>query len=363
MTFTVTYRGSNGALREECVEAASRAECLAECRRRGIAPTRIAEGKGAGCRCDVGVHGDGRIGALHSRGNAGDDSRRATARWVAATALIAVAVVVGVWWYMGLDNGGVSGTPRRSTAITPVKPKPSNVTVATKAPTPTVESKPAPPKVELPPQRVGELRDGYRLLPDGTMHRVLGIVTNTPPKMSLADKTFKHSADVELGNLLMVEPGDDVLGDGAGMYRGFGKELDEALAEPILSEDDDTDLQRELKAGVIELREELKRRRAAGEDIETIMEDTRNQLKELSLYRQELDEQVRKLSFSQATQKDYEDLVKAANEMLAERGVRPLELPTTLKRAMRLHQIQEQAEEREKTKIQSKEEQSKGTEE
>ena len=45
MTFTVTYRAKDGALREERVEAANRAECVAECRRRGIAPTKIAEGK------------------------------------------------------------------------------------------------------------------------------------------------------------------------------------------------------------------------------------------------------------------------------------------------------------------------------
>ena len=45
MTFTVTYRAKDGALREERVEAASRAECVAECRRRGIAPTKIAEGR------------------------------------------------------------------------------------------------------------------------------------------------------------------------------------------------------------------------------------------------------------------------------------------------------------------------------
>ena len=45
MTFTVTYRAKDGALREERVEAANRAECVAECRRRGIAPTKIAEGR------------------------------------------------------------------------------------------------------------------------------------------------------------------------------------------------------------------------------------------------------------------------------------------------------------------------------
>ena len=196
---------------------------------------------------------------------------------------------------------------------------------------------------ERPPQRVGEIRDGYRLLCDGTLHRVLGVVTNTPGKFSIADKTFKHSADVELGNLLMVEPGDDLLGDTAGMYRGFNKEFDEALTEPIEYSDDDTPMQREMKQAVNELRKELKDRRAKGEDIEKIMEDTRNQLKELSLYRQELEDEVRKLSTDDLTQKDYEDLVAAANQMLKERGIKPLEMPSTVRHAIRLRKIQVEA--------------------
>lgn len=196
---------------------------------------------------------------------------------------------------------------------------------------------------ERPPQRVGEIRDGYRLLCDGTLHRVLGVVTNTPGKFSIADKTFKHSADIELGNLLMVEPGDDLLGDTAGMYRGFNKEFDEAITEPIEYSDDDTPIQREMKQAVNELRKELKDRRANGEDIEKIMEDTRNQLKELSLYRQELEDEVRKLSTDDLTQKDYEDLVAAANQMLKERGIKPLEMPSTVRHAIRLRKIQEEA--------------------
>ena len=44
MTFTVTYRGADGAMCEEAVEAAGRAECVAKCRRRGIVPASIREG-------------------------------------------------------------------------------------------------------------------------------------------------------------------------------------------------------------------------------------------------------------------------------------------------------------------------------
>lgn len=290
---------------------------------------------------------DENQGRATRRGRAGEQKPLRMWTLIGGVAVAAVALVV----FLMISDSGVQdgelddGNGKKVGLIDETSP------VLTMRPEKTPEEIEAEEKDKskpLPPQRVGELRDGYRLLPDGTLHRVLGIVTNTPPKMSLADKTFTHSADVELGNLLMVEPGDDLLGDSEGLYRGFGKELDEALAEPIYYDKDDTDVQRELKEGVNELREELKRRRAAGEDIEKLMEDTRNQLKELSLYRQELEDQVRNLSTDDLTQQDYEDLLNAANQMLEERGIKPLEVPATLKRAIRIRQIQENAAKKEK---------------
>ena len=260
-------------------------------------------------------------------------------------AIIVIGGAAGICLYffdfgkpnVGGQTEGKSGSKRIAEVLPKLSYRPESSSTGESEEAPAKEKKP------LPPQRVGELRDGYRLLPDGTLHRVLGIITNTPPKMSLADKTFTHSADIELGNLLMVEPGDDLLGDTEGMYKGFGKELDEALSEQLYYDVDDTELQRELKDGVHELREELKRRRDAGEDIEKIMEETRDQLKELSLYRQELEDQVRELSTDELSQKDYEDLINAANQMLEDRGIKPLEMPATLKHAIRLRQIQENA--------------------
>ena len=83
MTFTVTYRAKDGALREERVEAASRAECVAECRKRGIAPTKIAEG------------GSGKSAASPN----GRD-KRGPSRAGAILAAVALAVIAGgVWWW------------------------------------------------------------------------------------------------------------------------------------------------------------------------------------------------------------------------------------------------------------------------
>lgn len=259
--------------------------------------------------------------------------------------VLVLAIGAGAYWYVTNALPKVNEPTEEKVekkAIAEVKPE--------IAPVETAAQNEEKPKKPLPPQRVGELRDGYRLLPSGKLHRVLGIVTNTPPKVSISEKTFKHSADVELGHLLMVEPGEDLLGDSEGMYRGFKKELEEALAEPIEYDKDDTEFQRELKDAVIDLRKELVARMKAGEDVEKIMEDTRNQLKELALYREELENQVKRISGEDAemTQKDYDDLVEAANMMLEERGSKPMELPTSLKRTVRLHQIEEQ--EREKAR-------------
>lgn len=44
MTFTVKYRAIDGKMREECIEAASRSECIAKCKARGIAPVSVKEG-------------------------------------------------------------------------------------------------------------------------------------------------------------------------------------------------------------------------------------------------------------------------------------------------------------------------------
>ena len=105
MTFTVTYRAKNGALREERVEAASRTECVAECRRRGIAPTKIVEGRsGKSAASPRGRDGARpemkRRDAASPRSEKRRDaaSPRGWARWVAAVVL--VAVVGGVWWWV-----------------------------------------------------------------------------------------------------------------------------------------------------------------------------------------------------------------------------------------------------------------------
>ena len=91
--------------------------------------------------------------------------------------------------------------------------------------------------------------------------------------------------------------------------------------------------------GVQALRQELLDASANGESIEKVLIDTRDQLQQLGLYRQELEERVLRMSEDGMSQQDYNDLITAANKMLEERGSKPLELPSTVKHAVRLGQL------------------------
>lgn len=83
MTFTVTYRGADGAMCEKVLEVASRAECVDECKRQGIAPTSIQEGGHVTKRRDIVASKDG--GQI----------------WrVAILAVATLAVTGGVWWFV-----------------------------------------------------------------------------------------------------------------------------------------------------------------------------------------------------------------------------------------------------------------------
>ena len=357
MVFTVTCRGNGGSRETVEIEAADRGGLFAELKRRGMTAISVSEGKAKRTR---------RSASTTNGQGASSPSQRTgfPSKWVAAAVIALIVAAVGVWW-LWVAKDATGRVPPANPDKPKPKPAPSAISNSTpprvKAPAPKTDAsgRVPPPKAEepkpRPPQRVGELRDGYRLLPDGTLHRVVGIVTNAPGKYSLADKTFKHFADAELGNLLMIKPGEGMVGESEGMYRGFKNELLKALEEPIAYSEDDTDLQRELKDGVKELREELKRRMANGEDIEKVMEDTREQLKELSLYREELEGHVMKLAHEGMTQAEYEELVAAANKMLDERGVKHMELPATLRRTLRLRKIQEDARRKELERQKEKE--------
>ena len=330
MNYIVSYRNKDGKMDQLQIEAADRNAVFAELSKRGISAIRVEEATG-------------KVKPRKSLSAKGGKSPAVGKGIVAG--IIVVAAAVGAFWFFTQCH---SEPPKekKQAKIAEVKPAPAS-------PVKVEEPKPEPPK-PLPPQRIGETRDGKVLLPDGTLHTVKGVITSGVARVSLIDRTFKHDTDCMLAHLLTVEPGEGFVGDSESIYSGFEKEFLKTVKDPIEYDKNDSDYVKELKIGVQAMRQELLDLKANGESIEKVLMETRDQLQQLGLYRQELEEQVLKMSEDGMSQQDYNDLITAANKMLEERGSKPLELPSTVKHAVRLGRLIRDNEMKEKEKENTK---------
>ena len=339
MTFTVTYRAKDGALREERVEAANRAECVAECRKRGIAPTGIREGGKS----------KGRDGARPSHVGAAGDNKRTTARWVAAAVVLA-AIAGGAWWWFSARSasapyqapakpkvekpkGRDGARPSRVERVEPAKAKPA--------------ATPAQPKKPLTNWDIRHLsKDETNGLNQAEQNYWKMYHPDPPPDANQPAhnkgkyRIFKSRTDNDIAFLMATEPGTPVFGSGEFFARGFTRKFLKSLETPIVINDDDSEYDRSLKQAVIDTRQELKKRYDGGEDIEKIMRDTRDEIQRLGQYKMQIDKFIKKETSGAErkglTDNDIGEIIKAANKMLEEKGIAPIEPSPMLRRALKL---------------------------
>ena len=162
------------------------------------------------------------------------------------------------------------------------------------------------------------------------------VITNTTaagPK-TYESTIFKNHAEEMIAVLLNTELGEPMVGDSEVYFgRAFMKSLEASLSKPVEINMDDSAEVRELKKAVEDTKDELRKRLAEGEDIRSLLVETRKEIQELGLYRQELEKQVHSILKDRSlTPKDVKDLVSAANKMLEDRGAKPLSLPSFLER-------------------------------
>ena len=251
-----------------------------------------------------------------------------------------VVVVLAVLAYFAFFSGSEKPQTEKSTKergrIKEVTPAAAPKAVEQKA-------EPEKPK-ELPPQRVGEIRNGYRLLPSGRLHKVKGVIHVGGEPTSLVDKTFPHGSDRMIAHLLMAEPGGTMIGDSADIMRGFNEAFAKSLKDEIIIKHDDTDEVKTLKQAVLDARSELKQQMALGKSAEEAMIEAREQLHELTLYREDLEKEVLSHAEDGMTQKDYDELIGAANLMLEERGIGKIQMPKLIGDAIEMRYRHKQAE-------------------
>ena len=263
-------------------------------------------------------------------------------RGVIAGLFVVAAVCVAYFaFFTGSEKTGSEKMPQKAVE----QKKPTAIKEVTPAAAPKAEAKLEPEKPkELPPQRVGEIRNGYRLLSSGRLHKVKGVIHVGGRGDSLVDRTFDHGSDRMIAHLLMAEPGGTMVGDSVDIMRGFNEAFAKSLKDEIIIKHDDTDEVKALKQAVIDARSELKQQMALGKSAEEAMIEARDQLHELTLYREDLEKEVLSHAEDGMSQKDYDDLIGAANLMLEERGIGKVQMPKLIGDAIEMRYRHKMAE-------------------
>lgn len=310
MTFTVTYRDKSGKKVQEVFEAESRAELFGQLKEHHINALKVDNGNT--------VTRTSKTKLLSSKAK----------KIIAGLFIITVCGIAVLILFRSLSNKVTTDVKK-----TVIKAKPDPVTIV-----PTkLEPRQKPiitEEIEVKkdrPTKVGEVVNNYIKLPSGRIHYIKGERTNTTSSVKQDwFRVFKTRTDNELALILTLIPGETVVGTPV-YRRGFKAEFLESLKEPIEILPEDSEEIRALKSAVIEARRELKVAIDKGEDVDQIVYDARNQFQDLATYRQNIESLINDEMKSVQSEEELNDLMTAAEKMMAEKGIAPESLNTLSK--------------------------------
>lgn len=237
-------------------------------------------------------------------------------------------------------------TPKRGT-ITEVEPTPAAPVQAEPVEEPVVEDNvrrtakgtPIPDRVQ--PDERGILRypNGQRWVDPNDLH----IVEHPKPR-----KLFKRTCDNQLAIILTLDPSKmapHLIGRRHPYGDAFIKDFHDSLYDTYEDDPEDTEEEAEVRRAVMETRKELKAAMDRGEDIAKLMNDTQDELDRLCQYQDTLKKELREIEYDESiSDEDFEDFVKAANQMLEKQGLKGLTMPNIATRQAKLIKLREHLE-------------------
>lgn len=325
MVWNVVYRDNGGKRVSIEIESADRNAAFTELKRRGISAISMCERKDKHPR-QLQSSRDGMRGRVRPP------------RWV-VVGLIAAACAVAMWWVL---------SPDETSRVPPVKPV-EKKRPATSSPPKAAPKKadatdiamPAPPEK---PKRFWQLPTTNGLT-EAQQHiwRVKnrpppGITNNTSlfeakPKYAI----FNHNSENTIAAYLTITPGQTLVGSPT-YGKKFTDDFLKSLEEPIIVTKDDDPETAALKRAMNETKIELKARYDAGEDIGKILEQTHEELRQLSQYKQQIEGILREtIHTGDLTEAELNDAIEAANKMLDEKGIAPMEFGPVSRRILLRH--------------------------
>ena len=151
---------------------------------------------------------------------------------------------------------------------------------------------------------------------------------------------FNHPVEDEIATLISVTPGETLVGEIS--YRGFNSDFVNALLDKIEFSDDDSDYDREIKQGVIEVKKDLAERIKNGEDLVQILKDARSELMRSAEYKNQIGDFVREQLLDPTVSDDeFKDAISAANKLLESKGIAPIKETKFLRARERVLRLQE----------------------
>ena len=134
---------------------------------------------------------------------------------------------------------------------------------------------------------------------------------------------FNHPVEAEIATLISAEPGEPIVGEIS--YRGFDDDFVNSLLEKIEFSEEDSDYDREVKQGVIEVKKDLAERIKNGEDLVQILKDARSELMRSAEYKAQIGELVHEqLLNPNVSDDELKDTIAAANKILESKGIAPI---------------------------------------
>ena len=191
----------------------------------------------------------------------------------------------------------------------------------------------------LPPPPPKRTNDVGRIVTNafGRAFRIDAVVVPRGPRMNGAEvirdrRLFVSNAENLLDGIVNQQLGDRFLGDFD--EKQFEKEFLEAINNKIeiTAEDDDDEARRKLE--MIDMKKELLAAYKKGESIGGIVKAARDEVNKTADLRDDLISELVAIKKSAASPEEIESYYEAANEILAQRGVRPLYSPATIQKKL-----------------------------
>ena len=134
---------------------------------------------------------------------------------------------------------------------------------------------------------------------------------------------FEHDSENLIAALITAVPGrTSVLG--SPHLRGIAEDYAKSCTEPIIVTDKDDEYTAALKRQMIDTKIELNARMAEGEKLETIIQQSWDELRKMDELARQMKVEVKKYAKEHPAVEDFDDFVAAANKMLEDKGSAPL---------------------------------------